>query len=107
MHEIVRERALRAKASRNLGKWLLMKPNWWVQFGIVVGISVVGLVALGTWTYTSAPPRVAFVAESSGKVVIPEEEIRRGQEVFHLRGLMSWGSFWGDGAERGPDFTAC
>jgi len=26
--------------------------------------------------------------------------------VFHLKGLMSWGSFWGDGADRGPDFTA-
>jgi nitric oxide reductase subunit B len=106
MHANEKDRALRSRTRRNLGKWLLAKPNWWLQFGIVAGISLVGLLALGTWTYTSAPPRVAFVSASTGKVVIPVEEILRGQEVFHVRGLMSWGSFWGDGAERGPDFTA-
>lgn len=106
MHDNAKERALRSKAGGNLGKWLLAKPNWWTQFAIVVGVSVAGLLALGTWTYTSAPPRVSFVAASTGRVAIPVDDIVRGQEVFHLRGLMSWGSFWGDGAERGPDFTA-
>ena len=38
--------------------------------------------------------------------MISREQIKHGQEVFHLRGLMGYGSFWGDGAERGPDFTA-
>ncbi len=95
-----------SRAKRNLAKWLLAKPNWWIQFGIVAGISIIGLIALGTWTYTGAPPRVSFVSESTGKEAIPVEDILRGQEVFHVRGLMSWGSFWGDGAERGPDFTA-
>src|SRR5581483_2499210 len=82
------------------------KPNWWVQFAVVSGVSVAGLVALGTWTYTSAPPRAPFVSSATGTEVIPLGQILRGQELFHLRGLMSWGSFWGDGAERGPDFTA-
>jgi nitric oxide reductase subunit B len=43
---------------------------------------------------------------ASGETVIPASSITRGKEVFHLKGLMSWGSFWGDGADRGPDFTA-
>ena len=38
--------------------------------------------------------------------MIPASAVSRGKEVFHLKGLMSWGSFWGDGADRGPDFTA-
>jgi nitric oxide reductase subunit B len=95
-----------SRARRNLGQWLLAKPNWWVQFAFVAGISLLGLLALGTWTYTSAPPRVPFVSSSTGKAVISVHQLLRGQELFHIRGLMSWGSFWGDGAERGPDFTA-
>ncbi len=105
MHDTVK-RPENSRTRRNLGKWLLAKPNWWIQFSFVVGVNVLGLLALGTWTYESAPPRVPFVAAATGKTVIPEAELVRGQEVFHLRGIMSWGSFWGDGAERGPDFTA-
>jgi len=105
MHDRVKRQG-NSRTRQNLGKWLLAKPNWFIQFGFVVGVSVLGLVALGTWTYESAPPRVPFVSASTGATVIPEKELVRGQEVFHLRGIMSWGSFWGDGAERGPDFTA-
>jgi nitric oxide reductase subunit B len=91
---------------RNFAKWLLAKKNWWINFTVVAAISIVGLIALGSWTYSGAPPLASFVSAASGETVIPLEQIQRGKEVFHLRGLMSWGSFWGDGAERGPDFTA-
>jgi nitric oxide reductase subunit B len=77
-----------------------------VQFAVVAGISLAGLLALGLWTYTGAPPRVGFVSITTDEEVVSADEIARGQEVFHLKGLMAWGSFWGDGAERGPDFTA-
>jgi len=60
---------------------------------------------LGGATYTGAPPLENFES-SSGNTVISRVQIKDGEEVFHLRGLMAWGSFWGDGAERGPDFTA-
>lgn len=73
---------------------------------IVTVISVIGLVALGVWTYTSAPPLTNYVLSSTGETVIPEWQIQRGKQVFHLKGLMTYGSFWGDGGERGPDFTA-
>ncbi|MBI2828937.1 MAG: cbb3-type cytochrome c oxidase subunit I [Acidobacteria bacterium] len=95
-----------SRTRQNFGKWLLAKPNWWVQFSVVAGISLAGLLALGTWTYMGAPPYTSFVSASTGETVIPYATVARGKEVFHLRGLMSWGSFWGDGAERGPDFTA-
>src|SRR3990172_584148 len=90
---------------RTFAQALLDKKTWWVHFAIVSGISIVGLIFLGTWTYTSAPPIVDYVS-ASGETVIPASSITRGKEVFHLKGLMSWGSFWGDGADRGPDFTA-
>ncbi len=90
---------------RTFARILLDKKHWWLQFAIVSAISVVGLAALCQWTYVGAPPLVDFVSED-GQTVIPVTSIQHGQDVFHLRGLMSWGSFWGDGAERGPDFTA-
>ncbi|MCW5829012.1 MAG: cbb3-type cytochrome c oxidase subunit I [Deltaproteobacteria bacterium] len=91
--------------NRTFAKWLLDKKTWWLHFAVVAGISIVGLVALGSWTYEGAPPIANFVSPA-GETVIPAERVDRGKEIFHLRGLMSWGSFWGDGAERGPDFTA-
>jgi len=89
----------------NLALILLNRKYWFGLFLLVVGISVAGLVYLGNATYTGAPPLVDF-RSSDGKSIISAEQIKRGQRVFHLRGLMSYGSFWGDGAERGPDFTA-
>ena len=73
-------------------KWLLAEAELRTQFAIVVGVNVAGLLALGTWTYTSAPPRASFVAASTGRVA-DRSTTSRGQEVFHPRGLMSWGSF--------------
>lgn len=56
-------------------------------------------------TYESAPPIPTYMSES-GTIIISTEDIMKGQELFHTRGLMNYGSFWGDGAERGPDYTA-
>ncbi|MCC6201880.1 MAG: cbb3-type cytochrome c oxidase subunit I [Gammaproteobacteria bacterium] len=92
-------------SNSNLAMWLLNKKNWFTHFLIVAAISVVGLVYLGQQTYSGAPPLVNFVTKD-GAVVFSKENIERGKELFHIRGLMAYGSFWGDGAERGPDFTA-
>jgi len=72
---------------------------------IVAAICIAGLIYLGGATYMGAPPLVDYVS-ATGETVVTQKQIKRGQELFHLRGLMAWGSFWGDGAERGPDFTA-
>jgi nitric oxide reductase subunit B len=73
---------------------------------IVTAICATGLIYLGTQTYSGSPPLESFKSASTGQTVFSREQIKHGQEVFHLRGLMGYGSFWGDGAERGPDFTA-
>lgn len=89
----------------NMAQILINKNSWMTLFTCVAAIGIAGLVYLGTVTYTGAPPVANFVS-STGKTVISGELIKRGEEVFHLRGLMAYGSFWGDGATRGPDFTA-
>ena len=89
----------------SLSAILLNKKYWFMHFWATSIISIAGLLYLGTATYTGAPPIADFV-DSNGKVVVSVDQINKGREVFHLRGLMNYGSFWGDGAERGPDFTA-
>jgi nitric oxide reductase subunit B len=89
----------------SLAALLLNKKYWFAHFWIVSVISVLGLVFMGQQTYSGAPPVPTFKS-AGGEYIITADEIMKGQEVFHLRGLMNYGSFWGDGAERGPDFTA-
>jgi len=89
----------------NLALILINKRYWWLHFLIVAAISTTGLLYLGRVTYTGAPPVVDFTS-ATGETVISAELINRGEEIFHLRGLMDWGTFMGDGSERGPDFTA-
>ena len=96
-----------APAGHSIGfaRILVQKRFWPLHFAIVAAISIIGVAYLGFETYQGAPPLGDFVTPD-GKTVVTVAQINRGKEVFHLRGLMSYGSFWGDGAERGPDFTA-
>ncbi len=79
--------------------------NWWAPLTFILIISLLGVGLIGLQTYIDAPPMVSFV-DGSGKVVIDKAAMTRGQEVFHKYALMEYGSFFGDGAQRGPDFTA-
>lgn len=84
----------------------LMKPkNWWLPFLLIFSVSISGLIFIGYQTYNEAPPIPDYV-DSSGKVIISKQDILAGQEVFHRYALMEYGSMFGDGALRGPDFTA-
>lgn len=84
----------------------LMKPkNWWLPFLLIFGVSISGLIFIGYQTYNEAPPIPDFV-DSQGQVVVSKSDILEGQEVFHRYALMEYGSMFGDGALRGPDFTA-
>ncbi|CBL43845.1 nitric-oxide reductase, subunit B [gamma proteobacterium HdN1] len=93
------------RAKKNIALWLVSKKNWILQFLIVAAICTGGLLYLGAQTYISAPPIVNFVNDK-GDTVFSEQQIMDGKHVWSIRGLMAYGSFWGDGAERGPDFTA-
>lgn len=96
-----------ATGAKSIGfaRILVQKKYWKLHAAIVAAISIIGVAYLGLETYKGAPPLADFVTQD-GKTVVTVAQINRGKEVFHLRGLMSYGSFWGDGAERGPDFTA-
>ncbi len=85
---------------------LLLKPrNWWIPLSVIFVISLGGLTVIGIHTYMDAPPIPDFVAPD-GKTVYSKADVLKGQEVFHKYALMEYGSMFGDGALRGPDFTA-
>lgn len=60
---------------------------------------------MGVSAYKEAPPLVDFV-DPQGAIVISADEIIEGQMVFQQHALMDYGSMFGDGASRGPDYTA-
>lgn len=84
----------------------LMNPkNWWGPLLFILIISVLGVGMIGFQTYNDAPPMTGFKTQS-GEVMISKTTIEEGQKVFHKYALMEYGSMFGDGAQRGPDFTA-
>lgn len=91
--------------SRGLVSIFMEPRTWWLPLTVIITISLAGVIMIGVHTYTEAPPRASFVSEL-GRVVISEESIVRGQLVFQKYGLMDYGSMFGDGANRGPDYTA-
>lgn len=84
----------------------LMNPrNWWLPLTIIVVLSFAGVGMIGYQTYNDAPPFEQFKSPV-GDVVSAKENVVKGQEVFHKYALMEYGSMFGDGAQRGPDYTA-
>ena len=79
--------------------------NWWKYLLAVMVVGASGVIFMGFRTYKDAPPKPDFVS-SSGKEVFMPASIGRGQLVFQKYALMEYGSMFGDGAARGPDFTA-
>ncbi len=83
-----------------------MNPKkWWGPLLFILIISLAGVGLIGYQTYHDAPPFTSYV-DAGGQEVIPLSALTHGQEVFHKYALMEYGSFFGDGAQRGPDFTA-
>lgn len=84
----------------------LMNPKkWWIPLLIIFTISVAGVTLIGIHTYSEAPPIPDFISDK-GEVVYSKADILKGQAVFQKYALMEYGSMFGDGADRGPDFTA-
>ena len=78
---------------------------WWVGIVLLATLGAVGFAYIGVQTYRTAPPLPSFV-DAAGREVIPRATILRGQLLFQRYALMNYGSVFGDGAGRGPDFTA-
>ena len=85
--------------------YIMNTKNWWGPLTFILIISVIGVGMIGYQTYNDAPPMADFVSVN-GDAVITKKSIEQGQIVFHKYALMEYGSFFGDGAQRGPDFTA-
>jgi nitric oxide reductase subunit B len=84
----------------------LMNPKkWWLPLLIIFTISIAGVIIIGIHTYTEAPPIPNFISPEQ-KVIYSKADILNGQAVFQKYALMEYGSMFGDGADRGPDFTA-
>jgi nitric oxide reductase subunit B len=79
--------------------------NWWGPLTFILIISLLGVGMIGFQTYVDAPPMTGF-KDDKGNILMDQKTIERGQEVFHKFALMEYGSYFGDGAQRGPDFTA-
>ncbi len=93
------------KDSKRSLNYFMDPKNWWGPLLFILIVSVAGVGMIGYQTYNDAPPMSGF-ADAEGTVVISQRTIEKGQEVFHRYALMEYGSMFGDGAQRGPDFTA-
>lgn len=85
--------------------YFMQTKNWWGPLLFILIISLAGVGMIGYQTYVDAPPMTGFQT-STGETLITKSTIEDGQEVFHKYALMEYGSYFGDGAQRGPDFTA-
>lgn len=92
-------------SSNNSINYLLNPKNWWLPLLIIFIVSICGVAMIGIHTYTEAPPIPNYTTEK-GEVIISKEDILKGQAVFQEYALMEYGSMFGDGANRGPDYTA-
>jgi nitric oxide reductase subunit B len=90
--------------NKNIDYWMDTK-NWWGPLLFILIISIAGVGLIGFQTYNDAPPMTGFRAKD-GTALITKTNIEEGQIVFHKYALMEYGAFFGDGAQRGPDFTA-
>lgn len=92
-------------SKRNFMSYLLKPKNWWLPLLLIFIVSVAGVMMIGVHTYTDAPPIPSYVT-ARNEVVFSKEEILEGQSIFQKYALMEYGTMFGDGANRGPDFTA-
>ncbi len=90
---------------KNFISYLLNPKNWWLPLLIIFIISASGVTFIAVHTYTEAPPIPNYIS-SKNETVFSKEDILRGQAVFQKYALMEYGSMFGDGANRGPDYTA-
>ncbi len=98
------EKNAETNGTRSISYFMNTK-NWWQPLLFILIISVAGVGMIGYQTYIDAPPMTGFKTPS-GEILIDKTTIEEGQKVFHKYALMEYGSFFGDGAQRGPDFTA-
>lgn len=82
-----------------------MKKLWLLLAGVMLGsFAILGWI--GTEIYYQAPPIPKAVVTADGRVMIPEEQVQDGQNVWQAMGGMQVASIWGHGSYVAPDWTA-
>ena len=84
---------------------MLAKKHWWKLVVWLLVAGGAGVLFMAVQTYQSAPPIADFV-DAEGQVAVGADAIARGQTVFQKYALMQYGTLFGDGGARGPDFSA-
>jgi len=78
----------------------------WIIFAFIFFGSFAILGWVGTEIFRQAPPIPARVVTTNGEVLLAENEIEKGQNVWQAMGGMQVGSIWGHGSYVAPDWTA-
>lgn len=78
----------------------------WILLAAVFVFSFTILGWVGTEIFRQAPPIPREVVTTDGTVLISENEIMDGQNVWQAMGGMQVGSIWGHGSYVAPDWTA-
>lgn len=105
INDVKNENGTACSRDKNLTELLTDRSKWPYYFLLTAIICIGSCIYLGGSSHFEIPPLTHFVGPNE-TIFIDKVSINKGEEVFHLRGLMNWGSYLGDGAERGPDFTA-
>ena len=78
----------------------------WILLGSVFVLSFAVLGWVGVEIFRQAPPIPKGVVTNEGQVLIGEEVVMDGQNVWQAMGGMQVGSIWGHGSYVAPDWTA-
>jgi nitric oxide reductase subunit B len=78
----------------------------WISFALVFFGSFAVLGWIGTRIYQEMPPIPTKVVDTSGRVIVADGDVSRGQNVWQSLGGMEVGSIWGHGSYVAPDWTA-
>lgn len=85
---------------------MLLNPLWLqgVMLTLIIGFAILFYLAIRI--YQDHAPVPGRIVSESGETFLTEGDILQGQEHFLTYGLMQYGTVYGHGAYRGPDFTA-
>ena len=78
----------------------------WIILGLVLFGAFMVLGLFGREIYRQAPPIPNKVVTTDGKLLMTEDDILTGQQVWQRIGGMQIGTIWGHGAYQAPDWSA-
>jgi len=81
------------------------RPLWWL-LGVSLFAAFFILGFFGREVYRQAPPIPDRVVTTGGTVLMTEDDILTGQQVWQSTGGQQLGSVWGHGAYQAPDWSA-